>query len=76
MGEALNPEQDFDHNCVGYPTGQQVPDEWKQDEFLFDTTKSGMRNTGHDKGVLLDAEGHERLTPDDKRAVIEFLKTL
>ena len=76
MGEALDPNTDFDHGCVGYPSGNHVPNSWRHRERLYDTSKDGMRNIGHDRGIFLDADGRERLTSDDKYALIEFLKTL
>jgi len=76
MGEANNRETDYDKNCVGYPTGGRVPESWKQPDYLYDTSKPGMTNKGHDRGIFINEDGSERLSPEDKGAIIEFLKTL
>jgi hypothetical protein len=41
----------------------------------MDTTKPGLRNTGHVK-MLLDENGREKFAKDDKTDLINFLKTL
>ena len=76
MGDANNRDTDYDKTCVGYPTGGRVPEAWKQTDYLYDTSKPGMTNKGHDRGVFLNDDGSERLSPEDKGAIIEFLKTL
>lgn len=76
QGPANDPETDFDSECVGYPVGEQIPSEWKQEtEAFFDTTKPGLRNTGHDK-MFLNEDGSEKWTEEQKRDLIHFLKTL
>jgi mono/diheme cytochrome c family protein len=75
-GDAVDPDRDFDWECVGYPTGAAVPSKWKELESRrYDTTRAGMSNAGHDEGIFLDG-GRERFTPEQKLEVIEFLKTL
>lgn len=74
-GEANDPQKDFDFDCNGYPLGPQTPQNWKTAEHLYDTTKEGLRNTGHDEGIFL-SEGKEILTAQDKKDLIHFLQTL
>lgn len=74
-GEAINPETDFDSTCNGYPVGNKVPENWKQKEFYFDTTREGMRNVGHDEGIFLQ-NGKELLTSSQKWELIQYLQTL
>lgn len=76
MGEANDPNTDFDSECNGYPLGDKVPENWKKDkEYLFDTSKEGLSNSGHYK-MLLNEDGSEKYTIDQKLDLIEFLKTL
>ncbi|MCM0606236.1 MAG: c-type cytochrome [Xanthomonadaceae bacterium] len=65
----IDPQEDFDSDCVGYPSrkGDRV--------HFYDTTQPGQSNSGHDEGVFLK-NGQEMYTPDQKRDIIEFLKTL
>lgn len=75
-GPAINPATDYDSDCGGYPTVDKAPAEWKENkEYWFDTTREGMKNMGHDEGVFL-TDGQERMTPQQKRELVEFLKTL
>lgn len=67
MGEALNPETDFDVECNGYPLGETTPKSWKNADFLFDTTKKGLSNSGHFKKTYSEAE---------IRDLVSFLQTL
>jgi mono/diheme cytochrome c family protein len=77
IGPTDDPETDFDATCVGYPVGDAVPDHFKAEpRARFDTTaKPGLSNTGHDS-MLLDGDGNEILSADDKADLIAFLKTL
>lgn len=74
-GKAVNPETDYDEDCAGYPTGHKTPESWKNKKHLYNTKKPGLSNQGHDEGIFLE-NGKELLTPLEKRALIEFLKTL
>ncbi|MBS1963507.1 MAG: hypothetical protein JST04_14930 [Bdellovibrionales bacterium] len=75
-GEALDPARDYDADCGGYPEGARVPAAWKKDkDYFYDSRKPGLRNTGHDEGIL-EKDGVERYTREQKRDLIEFLKTL
>jgi hypothetical protein len=75
-GEAVDREKDFDADCVGYPTGGNVPSSWKQNEdFLYDSRKVGLSNRGHDERIFVK-NGREIFTAEEKRDLIEFLKTL
>lgn len=76
MGPSEDASTDFDHQCVGYPVGDAVPESWKADSHArYDITRPGMSNAGHD-AMLLDASGREILSADDKADLIAFLKTL
>jgi len=75
-GEAIDKERDFDQDCVGYPTGSKTPESWKKDkEYFYDTKREGMSNSGHDIGIFIK-DGKEIYTPEEKKELIEFLKTL
>jgi mono/diheme cytochrome c family protein len=75
-GPALDPRTDYDADCGGYPTGMAAPAAWKKDkDYLYDTRREGLRNTGHDEKIFLE-DGVETMTAIEKRALIEFLKTL
>lgn len=74
-GEANNTVRDFDFDCNGYPTGTQTPTEWKTAEMLYDTSKEGLHNTGHDEGIFIK-DGAEILSSADKKDLIHFLQTL
>ncbi len=75
-GEALDREKDYDSDLGGYPEGDRVPTAWKTgSDYRYDTSKPGMTNRGHDEGVFLK-KGIEIYTADQKRDIIEFLKTL
>lgn len=67
-GEAIDPDVDFDQECNGYPIGDKTPKHWKKKEHFFDTTKIGMSNSGHNKGIDLSSQ--------EKKDLIMFLKTL
>lgn len=76
QGPAVNKETDFDQECVGYPTGEKIPKAWLQDkEATFVAGKPGLSNQGHFK-MLLNENGEEALTSEDKKNLIHFLKTL
>lgn len=76
QGPAINKNTDYDMECAGYPVGENIPKEWKNDkEAFFDTTKKGLRNTGHTK-MLMGENGKELYSPEDKKDLIHFLKTL
>ncbi len=74
-GEANNTRKDFDFDCNGYPTAEKTPAAWKTAEMLYDTSKEGLRNYGHDEGIFIK-NGVEILTAADKKDLIRFLQTL
>ena len=74
-GNANDPQTDFDLSCNGYPLADKAPKAWKKSEHLFDTSKPGMKNIGHDEGIFLK-EGQEIFTPDQKASIIQFMQTL
>jgi hypothetical protein len=77
QGPNANKETDYDFDCVGYPTGSSIPAEWKKEQdALFDTSKPGLRNTGHYKDIMLTKDGVEKYTAQEKQDIIEYLKTL
>jgi cytochrome c2 len=76
QGPAVNRALDYDHECVGYPVGDNIPNEWLKDsESKMDTRRPGLRNIGHTK-MLLDENGKEKFSSEDKKDLIAFLKTL
>ena len=74
-GEAINTATDFDPDCNGYPTLDQVPASWRQAAFYYDTSRKGMSNAGHDVDIFIK-DGQEILTAADKKALIKYLQTL
>ena len=76
QGPANDPDTDFDSECVGYPVGDQIPAQWKKEaDARFDTSKAGLRNTGHEK-MFLNADGSYKWTQAQRLDLIHFLKTL
>ena len=76
QGPAIDKEADFDSECVGYPVGENIPKDWFKDkDALFNTSRPGLRNTGHTK-MFLDKKGNELYSPSQKKDLITFLKTL
>jgi hypothetical protein len=62
----------FDETALGWPF-VEVPYSWDDApadvrKHVYDTSKLGHWNTGHTFG--------DHLTPDDRRAVLEYLKTI
>ncbi len=75
-GAAKDKKRDFDQDCVGYPIGENTPEEWKKDkDYFYDTRKEGLSNSGHDEKIFLK-DGEEIYTAEEKSELIEFLKTL
>jgi len=67
---------DFDADCVGYPVGEAIPAAWLEEEgATYEVGGPGMSNAGHDEW-LTDADGAPTLSPEDRDALIAFLKTL
>lgn len=76
MGPSDDPDTDFDADCIGFPTGSAVPESWTREEDAFvDTSLPGLSNQGHDEWLLLP-DGSERYSEQERRDLIEFLKTL
>ncbi len=79
-GEVLDRERDFDSDCVGYPLGDAAPDHWSKvidkEDHLYDARRPGMSNAGHYERIFTNPDGSERYTREQKRDLIEFLKTL
>ncbi len=75
-GKAIDKKLDYDQDCVGYPTQEKTPENWKLDpDYYYDTTREGLFNIGHDEKIFIK-EGKEIYTEKEKREIIEFLKTL
>jgi cytochrome c5 len=75
-GEALDRDRDFDRGCNGYPAGEDATRHWAHnDEWLFDASREGLSNAGHDEGIFLE-DGRELLTPPEKVDLIRYLQTL
>lgn len=75
QGPAQNTATDFDFDCVGYPTGSDIPTDWQNNNNRVDTRLEGLSNAGH-YAMLLNEDGAERYNAEEKRDLIEFLKTL
>ena len=76
QGPSEDPDVDFDADCVGFPTGEAVPQSWKTaEDALFDTQLPGLSNAGHDS-MFVDADGASVFTASDREDLIMFLKTL
>ncbi|MBP7844369.1 MAG: hypothetical protein KA116_06095 [Proteobacteria bacterium] len=76
QGPAENINEDFDNLCVGYPTGDKIPNHWKSiKDAYYDTQKVGLSNKGHSK-MLINSSGQEKFTSSQKMDLIEYLKTL
>jgi mono/diheme cytochrome c family protein len=75
-GKAQIPERDFDFDCVGYPVGDKAPSIWKKKDYFFNTKVKGLSNSGHYYRIFTDKEGREKYSVEDKKDLLEFLKTL
>ncbi len=76
MGPSANADTDYDMDCVGYPTGDAVPESWREDDHNhYDTTLEGLGNFGHDEW-LTDDDGQPVFSAADRADLIMFLKTL
>ncbi len=76
QGPAENPTTDYRLDCVGYPTEDQIPAAWWEDtEAVYDTTREGMSNAGHEDH-LFDENGNPLLDDTSRAELISFLKTL
>ena len=74
-GPSINPETDFDDECNGYPAPEKAPLGWKTADYLYNTKRAGMTNSGHDQKIFIK-DGVEIFSAEDKRDIIQFLKTL
>ena len=75
-GRAIDKDRDYDQDCVGYPLGAKTPDDWKKEpDHLYDTSLPGLSNAGHYENIFTK-DGAERYSAEDKKDLIEFLKTL
>jgi mono/diheme cytochrome c family protein len=76
QGPADDPETDFDPDCVGYPIGDAVPEQWTLvEDARVDVSAPGLSNSGHDH-MLYDADGELVIGDSERAALIAFLKTL
>lgn len=76
QGPSEDPEVDFDAGCVGFPTGDAVPESWKLDgDGFYDTQLPGLSNVGHES-MFLAEDGSSTLSNQDRDDLIVFLKTL
>lgn len=76
QGPSVNPETDFDFDCVGYPVGEKIPKDWLNDkEAYYQVGRQGMSNQGHYR-MFQTEDGEELYNEDEKRNLREFLKTL
>lgn len=73
---AADKEVDFDKERNGYPRPEFIRNEFKRDkQYHYNTKKKGMSNSGHTK-MLLNDNGNEKFTHENKLEIIEYLKTL
>lgn len=76
QGPSDDPETDFDADCVGYPTGDAIPEAWTlEEDARFDVSRPGLSNAGHES-MLLDASGDPIFDAEMRADLIAFLKTL
>jgi hypothetical protein len=74
--EAKDTATDYDQDCGGYPVGAKTPESWKKDKtYFYDSSKEGLSNAGHDEKIFIE-NGIELYSAEQKRELIEFLKTL
>lgn len=69
----VDPDQDFDFDCNGYPLSEQR--HWLDKEKIYRTNPKGLSAQGHDEGIFM-VNGKELLSGEDKRNLIQFLQTL
>lgn len=76
-GEPTDPFRHFDQDCVGYPVGDRTPSEWKDSHagHLYEGGLPGLSTQGHSERILV-RDGKEIYGAEEKRDLIEFLKTL
>ena len=76
QGPSQDITRDYDADCVGYPVGASIPESWKKDRDAKVVTKgAGLSNQGHES-MLYNSDGSLKFSSDEKRDLIEFLKTL
>lgn len=75
QGPSEQPE-DFDADCVGYPTGEAIPEAWFDDgDAVFDVARPGLSNAGHTE-MIDGSDGNPPLGEAERADLIAFLKTL
>lgn len=72
--EAVSLKDDFDQDCNGYPRKTIWPAD-KLSEKFFDTRREGQSNVGHEQ-MLLNDEGREKLSTQQKEDLIRYLQLL
>jgi mono/diheme cytochrome c family protein len=76
QGPSEDPATDFDAQCVGFPTGDAVPESWKEGgDAFYNTALPGLSNQGHES-MFLAEDGASELADGDKMDLVAFLKTL
>ncbi len=74
--ESIDPKTDFDFVKNGYPHPSKIKEPFKSKrKYRYNTKIRGLSNTGH-TSMLVDSNGQEKMTEDEKLDLIEFLKTL
>ena len=67
---------DFDIEKNGYPAPKYIKEPYKTDKkYKFDTSRKGMSNLGHNR-MLINEDGSEKFSHEDKIDLIHFLKSL
>lgn len=73
---AIDKTIDFDQLKNGYPEPAYIREEYRNNkDYHYDTSKVGLSNKGHTK-MLLNSNGDEKFSHEQKLEIIEFLKTL
>ncbi len=72
--EAISTSQDFDFECNGYPRAPITARDRSSDKY-FDTHREGLSNMGHER-MLIDENGREWMSADDKKNLVRYLQLL
>lgn len=74
--DAIDKEIDFDKVKNGYPASKQIRKQYRDNPvYFYNTEVKGLSNQGHTE-MLIDEDGNELLSHQEKLELIEFLKTL